>query len=274
MKTQILTSAVIFSFLFIYKTENITRVLVTQKKSTLTKHDKATNIVAEPILVLLPEEYRDGNPKPITAKYKSASWYELYKSPKTQKWQFEKAKMQWRSGEDACSGDKTTQVSSAQKNVLLYIANLQNANPIPTTALENKKLVPGKKISFSLGGKTYTLVPSAKEVFDSEGKKIINGNYKKDSEGNEDFFRINNFELSITGSDHKIISLIKTNNLESDAAPAVKWAGDLNNDGLPDFILDMSTSNEENRIFLFVSDRNDSQKPIKKAAETWRVFDC
>ena len=198
---------------------------------------------------------KEGKVYPITVKGKD--WYEIYKDTKTNQWKIRKADLKISYGFDECAGVDIMTIHSKHKNSVLFFTPFDGLNQNPITLLEDKSLIPRKEIGFIMNGNNYELSLSGK-IYNEEG----NPNSETKS-----------FTLSFSSEKVKKYSIAVMSE-RSDDTPKIIWAGDLNDDGLPDMILDLSEDYESRHIFFFLSDKNDKQKPLKKVGDAWVVFDC
>ncbi len=219
--------------------------------------------------ILLPDSYRKesiGYPKNV----KNKDWYELYKNPKTGKWQITKTDVKISYGQDPCVGEEMMIIGSQHENAVVLIKAFDGLSENITTVLENKPLLPDAPLTFGMNGKTYTLIP---EGYYDNGTKIKSSELPTDSEGNMYIDRMKSYSLtfgSAQTSPYTIAAIEETD----DVMPKVIWAGDLNGDGLPDMILDLSEHYECQHLYFFLSDKNDTERLLKKAADVMIVFDC
>jgi hypothetical protein len=234
-------------------------------------HKNEQNTVAFPtnVQVLIPAEYRKesvGYPKNVPDN----EWYEIYKDPQTSKWIVNKTELKVSYGEDLCAPEEVMIINSQHEEALLVFTPFEGILKNPETLLENKPLLPGMPVNFKMKDKNYSLLASAT---DEEGKTISPEQLSRDSENNIYIPHIKNFKLSFGSDEIKSYTLIEMEST-SDTNPKIIWLGDLNADGLPDMILDLSNDNESLHLYLFLSDKNDHENPLKKIGDSRIVFDC
>jgi|GEM_PF-1166039 len=230
----------------------------------------ASDIIPFPknVEILLPMAYRkDSAGYPVTVKGKE--WYEIYKNNKNGKWIIAKADLKVSYDNDPCSGLDVMIIDSKHKDAVLFFTPFEGLSENPETILENKPLIPGTSVDFKMKDKNYSLSASGT---DDEGNTLLADELSKDSEGNI-YLYAKNFKLSFSSDGAKSYSIAEVEEMR-DVNPKIIWAGDLNNDGLPDMILDLSEDYESRHLYFFLSDQNDSEKPLKKIGDGRVVFDC
>lgn len=220
--------------------------------------------------ILLLRNYREesnGYPKNV----KNKKWMVLYKDSKTGNWMIAEEKPQIKYSFDECAAENTMEISSKYEGAVLFFSQFEGLSKTLNTAAENKNLVPDKPVSFEMNGKTYSLLAKAK-IFDDEGNPISSDQIENDAEGNPDIQMMKSYKLSFeTGNKSSQIAEIRSTD---NVTPKLIWAGDLNGDGLPDMILDLSAGYEEEHLYFFLSDPSDPKNQLKKAADLLVVFDC
>lgn len=220
--------------------------------------------------ILLIRNYREesnGYPKNV----KNKNWMVLYKDSKTGNWMITEERPQIKYSFDECAAENTMDISSKYEGAVLFFSQFEGLSKTLNTAAENKNLVPDKPISFEMNGKTYSLLAKAK-IFDYEGNSISSGQIEYDTEGIPDIPMMKSYKLSFeTGNKSSQIAEIKSTH---NVTPSLIWAGDLNGDGLPDMILNLSAGYEEEHLYFFLSDLADAKNQLKKAADLLVVFDC
>jgi hypothetical protein len=225
----------------------------------------------ENVEILLPTQYRKestGYPQNVKGK----DWYELYKDSKTGKWCIAKADLQISYGHDECAAEDVMVIKSQHEDAVLFFTSFDRLSDNIETILENKPLIPGIPVDFKMNAKNYSLSASG-TLYDDEGKTIAAAQLPKDSEGNIYIPQIKKFNLSFSSDNAKSYSIAGIESINS-TNPKIIWVGDLNDDGLPDMILDLSDLYESEHLYFFLSDKNDFEKPLKKIADLLVVNDC
>lgn len=224
----------------------------------------------ENVSILLPTQYRKestGYPKNL----KDSTWMELYKDEKSGKWLIGKADLQISYGRDECVGEDVMIVKSKHHNAVLFFTQFEGLNENPETILENKALFPEHLISFKFKNIEYSLSPMG-NVLDENRYIIPASELKEKTEQELSDSRITDYTLGFSAGG-KSFNLAKLATIEF-STPKIVWLGDLNDDNLPDMILDLSGFYEAQHFFFFLSDPSDKEKPLKKLAELQVVNDC
>lgn len=258
-------------------TKNTDRVsdTITAKQDTtqFPTTENAEKIIPFPknVEILLPTQYRKestGYPKNV----KDKDWYEIYKDAKTQKWMIAKADLKISYGRDECVGEDVMIIKSGHEDAVLFFTPFEGLSENAETVLENKPLIPGIQVDFKMNNKNYSISTSG-TLYDDERNTISAAQLPEDSEGNIYIPRIKNFNLNFGFGAAKNYSIAKVAEMTS-VTPNVVWLGDLNDDGLPDMILDLSDFYENQHLYFFLSDKKDFEKPLKKIADLLVVNDC
>lgn len=225
----------------------------------------------ENVSILLPTQYRKestGYPQNV----KDKEWYEIYKDEKSNKWMVEKADLKISYSRDECVGEDVMIIKSKHENAVLFFTPFEGLSKNPTTILDDKMLFPWHDVSFDFNGKNYLLSPIG-SCLDENGQIMTTDELKaKTNEELENNARISGYRLFF-GNPEKSQELVVIESIEY-ATPRLIWAGDLNDDGLPDMILDLSDFYESQHLYFFISDKNDPEKPLKKLADLNVVNDC
>lgn len=275
MRIVIIICAVLISF---FSCQNSSSTKSNDPSDTLSvlKPDNVQVLVnefkfPENVEILLPTQYRKestGYPKNVKEK----DWFEMYKDTKTNQWKIAKADLKITYGRDECVGEDVMVIKSQHADAVLFFTNFEGLSLEPTTILENKPLLPERNVSFDFKGEKYQFLPMG-TCLDEKGQMMTASEVKaKNEEDLIDNTKITGYRLSFgaVGNSQEIAVI---ENIEF-STPKVIWAGDLNNDGLPDFILDLPDSYESRHVLFFLSDKNDLEKPLKKVAELKVVNDC
>ena len=221
--------------------------------------------------MLLPVQYRkEGTGYPENVKTKE--WFEFYKDEKTGQWKIEKSKPVISYGRDECVGDDVMIIKATKENSIMFISAFEGIMENPATLMEDKAIFPDHNLKFNFRGKDYQLSPIGSYV-DNEGHIMTSASAQEMSEDDLGDTRIDDYMLSFTAPEDVSYNIATVPQIIG-TIPRVIWAGDMNGDGLPDLVLSLSNFYESVHVFLFLSDENDIQKPLKKAADLDVQNDC
>ncbi|EJF11546.1 MULTISPECIES: hypothetical protein [Pontibacter] len=157
--------------------------------------------------------------------------------------------------------DKGRQVRSGREvrgehpNTLLFvtgIAKLQ-ASEVDTVGYPDQVILPNTAIDLRYKGKTYTLAASGDSI---------------QQEGSESY-SVRNYRWTVTGTKNgrRITQeLASDENFES-AIYVLLWVGDLDRDGIPDLLADLSNHFNTSKVTLFLSSLAEKGKLYKKVAD-------
>lgn len=227
--------------------------------------------VFTPVEMLLPVQYRKestGYPQNI----KNKDWYEFYKDEKTGDWKIGKAELLITYGRDECVGEDVMVIKAIHENTIMFFTPFEGMMEKPITTIEDKALFPERNLTFNFSGKEYSLSPMG-NCKNNEGQIIPSVTIKEMSEDDLGDIQIDDYVLTISAPENVTYTIATIPQMIS-VKPKVIWAGDMNGDGLLDLVLNLSDFYESMHIFLFLSDKNDLQKPLKKAADLKVVNDC
>lgn len=240
-------------------TDNITDTIPTLQETIPlpdNKNKEKETSFPKNVEILLPVQYRKestGYPKNVNKK----DWHEIYKEEKTNIWKISKADLKISYGRDECVGEDVMIINSGHKDAVLFFTPFEGLSENMETILEDKLLIPGNSVNFKMNGNNYILSFSGK-INNEEANPIS---------------KTDGFTLSFSSDKVKKYTIAVMSEL-SDDTPKIIWAGDLNDDDLPDMILDLSEDYESSHLFFFLSDKNDPIKPLKKIGDALVVFDC
>ena len=245
---------------------------ITQTQTDTSHQSSETSKFPTEVDMLLPTQYRKestGYPKGVKEK----EWYELYKDEKTNQWKVGKADLKITYDRDECVGEDIMIISSKRENAVLFFTPFIGLSESLTTALEDKVIFPERSTFFSLNNKSYKLVPTG-SVFDYEQERLLTINeIKQKKEDDLEYTKISSYMLFFSNEEGLVLPIAHVDEIES-TLPKLVWTGDLNGDGLPDLILDLSNFYESQHLLFYLSDINDKEKPLKLIAERKVINDC
>lgn len=157
--------------------------------------------------------------------------------------------------------DKGRQVRSGREvrgelpNTLLFMTGIAKLQPteVDTVSYPSQVILPNTAIDLRFKGKTYTLAASGDSI---------------QQEGSESY-SVQNYKWTVTGSKNgRRISqeLAADENFES-AIYSLLWVGDLDRDGIPDLVADLSNHYNSSKITLFLSSTAEKGKLYRKVAD-------
>ena len=142
----------------------------------------------------------------------------------------------------------------SEQPVSIYISGINSligVNMLDVSGkMHNKRLLPGE--SFKIG--EYTLT--------------ANG----DTDGDDDYPQVSNYRLTLSGmkNDQYIEQEIVFQEFFDDAMINFHWIGDLDQDGIPDMLIDTSHKYSYSNPTLFLSSPSGKNSLVKKVAESTR----
>lgn len=239
-------------------------------REDILKKATKTEALAEPVRILIPAWYRNGTNGPMIID--SANWQELYYDQANTVWRSGLAHLKTKMVLEECSGDSAL-VLESDHPAWLFFTGINGVQPIVNTIETNALLFPGHDRTIVLNDINYTIIASSKS-FDDKGAAMDITTMKNASvddlmEGCKQL----NYKLTITKGDGNPIEIFRIDSLEF-TNPTLIWAGDLNNDGLPDLLLDIPQFTESTMMYLYLSDAKDPSMPFKFVAKVFIQRDC
>ena len=143
---------------------------------------------------------------------------------------------------------------AASDNALLFITGMAKLKPGPvdTASFSNAVVLPNTSLHLKFKGSTYTLEAIGDSIQDESSES----------------YSLQNYSWKISGvKNGKKMSqeLAHAQDFES-AIYVLLWAGDLDRDGIPDLLADLSNHYNASEITLFLSSQADKGKLYKKVA--------
>lgn len=147
------------------------------------------------------------------------------------------------------------EVSGEHPNTLFFVTGMTRlqSNEVDTVGYPNQVILPNTSIDLKYKGKTYTLAASGDSI---------------QQEGAESY-SVQNYKWIVTGAKNgrKITQeLASDENFES-AIYVLLWVGDLDGDGIPDLLADLSNHFNTSKVTLFLSSLAEKGKLYKKVAD-------
>lgn len=269
-----------FSFGIMACQSNVERsAVVTIDTSRIVTDKAAEEETAAPIAfpqnvdLLLLTQYRKeatGYPKGVSEK----DWIAFYQDEASKKWQLSHVKPKITFGRDECVGEDVMIIRSPKKNTICFFTAFPGLAEQPVTALADRLLFPGREVKFIFNDQPYKLsAMGSVMVFDQNQQYILpEAELKNKSDEAISDATIEHYQLFFTapGVYYAIAAVPEING----APPRLIWAGDLNNDGLPDLLISTPGFYENQQLSFFLSDIHDKEQPLKKVAELEVVNDC
>lgn len=157
--------------------------------------------------------------------------------------------------------DKGRQVRSGREvqgehpNTLFFvtgIAKLQ-AGAVDTVAYPNQVILPNTSINLRYKSKVYTLTASGDSI---------------QHEGSESY-SVQNYKWTVTGTKNgrKVTQVLASDENFESAIYVLLWVGDLDRDGIPDLLADLSNHFNTSKVTLYLSSLAEKGKLYKKVAD-------
>jgi hypothetical protein len=146
------------------------------------------------------------------------------------------------------------EISSTDANTLLFLTGVDQlkAGTVDTMGFANAVVLPNTSLQMKYKGKAYILEATGDSVRDESSESYSLQNYS--------------WKISGLKNGKKITQELASDvNFES-AIYVLLWAGDLDRDGIPDLLTDLSNHYNASEITLFLSSKADKGKLYKKAA--------
>ncbi|WP_418696413.1 hypothetical protein [Bacteroides sp.] len=208
--------------------------------------------------ILLPAGYRDSQLSDFDHMY-SEAWYDFYQGADSSFYMNE-ATIKLENFYDGCIGDSVPSVSSGRENSIVLIKGI-----VPQDSLMETKPMPG------------TIFVGVEYEFEFHNQKYLlrgDGVLDDDKESNDGWNAVKNYKLYLSkaGADEEQL-LIAMPEFQ-DTCVELLWMGDMDLDGRPDFIFDVSGDYESKAVVLFLSSKADEGSLVKCVGRSEYVFDC
>lgn len=206
--------------------------------------------------ILLPSTYYSDDSANTVDKL-SPYWVELYKEQDS--FYIDNTKFTTQTGFNECTGDSLISIITERKS-FLFINDLSLANTfkkINYVKVPNKMLWQKDEFSFKFNDKDYTIK--------------VSGDYTLNDRDNG-YQGEKKYVLTLFSENKS--QIIFTQNEFNDSECKIKFIGDIDQDGKPDFIIDAPTHYEEERTVLLMSSDAEEEDFTKKRAEMSINFGC
>jgi len=216
--------------------------------------------------ILIPSGYRGSEPSDFEGMM-SQDWYDFYYDAETNQYRMEKASIIAQKHYDDCLQDSTTWVYSERESILLIYGVEPSKKPIKSILIEKQHVWPQKSYTFGFNNKKYTLRGDGFTI--KEEKAWMDG-YDEPEQWDE----VINYKLYLSEDSTKGEQLIIAMPDFNYTFVKIVWIGDMDGDGKPDFIFDVSPEYEYKRMVLFLSSIAGGNEIVKCAGISEYGFDC
>jgi hypothetical protein len=212
--------------------------------------------------ILLPRSYRTYE-KINPASSLTKNWIELYED--NGEYFLGKADFKIEKGFDECSGDSLQSIISKKKTVVFINYPELKVGKIKSLKIEEGKIWPKEKLSFTFSNDVYTLR--------AEGKVISEEKRSTDDDKEEVFKEVAHYKLYLSTANNAEKLLLSEESFD-DTFVELLFAGDIDQDGKLDFVFGANRNYEEDRVILFLSSKAKNDEVVKKVSEIAVQFDC
>ncbi len=200
----------------------------------------------------------------------NGSWYELFYDSKVDKFFLTEGMARVTKEMDDCLGDSSTYISSKHEiEPMLFIKGLDEPLfKINSLVLKQHMIWPGQSMTFTFNNQNYAL--------EAEGSVLSSEPVHSNDNSIATWQNVINYRLNLTSNVYGnvkkqlLIAIPSFNN----TFVQVLFVGDLDNDGKPDFIFDISRDYEEKAVILMLSSRAKGDEFVRCVGESSYQFDC
>ncbi len=238
---------------------------------------------AEPDTLLLPLIYNEGIEIQLTGLYRmeepsdydfllEEGWMELYQDTTTHDFHLIKANPKAAKEYDACLDDSSTYLTSLNAiDPLIFIKGINNPqSEIKSVKLKQDMVWCGSSLDFEFNNQKYTL--------EAEGYVLEENDVYEDEETGKisKWENVVNYRLRLKSTignklQEQLLVAIPSSN---DTNVKILFIGDLDNDGKPDFVFDVSRDYEEKAVVLMLSTKAKQGEFVRGVGESSFQFDC
>lgn len=230
------------------------------QKTILLEEYFPTDFQNNTINIFLEGLYREYEPEELQ-KILKGDWYDFYKD--SNQFVLKKSEIDISKVSDDClaTGAESTYMTSL--NSIFLIKGLTNKDKqIEGFEPKNMEMIPGESFNFTFKGVEYSLKASC--IFEDT---------ENQTSTEKDPFKAINYRLYLETSNNKqlLIVLPRTQNF---TFVQTLFIGDLDEDGKPDFIFDVSTFYEEKTLLLYMSSPAKNNQMVVPIDIASYQFDC
>lgn len=203
----------------------------------------------------------------------SKAWFGIYKINASDDYELKKVRPGLRpchdpvfdNDEDSVSGREVFIEGNPEAPLLLLGGLALQEGKLETSFINNPRcLYPGDYIRFNMNNKEYALMATGTVAFDTAGNRMVP--------------YIKNYKVLLVENmyNHPVIQeIISFDQLyaSEEVQPSVFYVGDIDRDGKPDLLYDLSTHYNVSNITLFLSSKATSGKLVKQVA-SWNTTGC
>ena len=203
----------------------------------------------------------------------SKVWFGIYKINESDDYELKKVRPGLRpchdpvfdNEEDSLSGREVFIEGNPETPLLLLGGLALQEGKLETSFINNPRcLYPGDFIRFNMNNKEYALMATGTVAFDTSNNRMIP--------------YIKNYKVLLVESMYNqpvVQELIYLDQLytSDEVQPAVFYVGDIDRDGKPDLLYDLSTHYNVSNVTLFLSSKAAAGKLVKQVA-SWNTTGC
>lgn len=210
--------------------------------------------------ILIPTGYSGHTLADFEPMY-AQQWYDFYKDQDNGKFYLKPASIHLEMGYSECTGDSIACVTSDSRSILLMHGISVSNTEVDTIPLKSNTVCAGERMEFEFNNRKYML----------HGEGVQNGILHE----HDIWQHVVNYKLYLSEQGRRtapqlLVAIPRFN----DRQVEIIWAGDLDADGKPDFIFDVSDFYESQSLVFFLSSKADSGKLVKCVGRSDYFFGC